>query len=77
MRNPGGGAVAEGLVEQGEGWVCLLSPPSSARLEVSVETAAEKGRVKVKQGEPKRGRAERGELKGRGKKDGAGVEERP
>lgn len=30
MRNPSRVGVAEGLVEQGEGWVCFLSPPSPA-----------------------------------------------
>lgn len=47
-------------MEQGKGWICFLSPPSPAPLEVSVETAAEKGRVKVTQPEPKRGRVGRG-----------------
>lgn len=57
------GREAEGPVEQGKGWVCFLSPPSPAPLEVSVETAAEKGRVKVTQPEPKRGRVEGGDMR--------------
>lgn len=68
-----GADEAEGLLKQRKGWVCLLSPPSCAPLEVSVETAAEKGRVKVKRREPKRGRAERGEMELMGKEeDGVG-----
>ena len=67
------GREAEGPVEQGKGWVCFLSPPSPAPLEVSVETAAEKGRVKVTQPEPKRGRVEGGDMERWRERDGTGM----
>lgn len=60
----------------GKGWVCFLSPPSPAPLEVSVETAAEKGRVKVTQPEPKRGRVEEGEMERWRERGGTGMGKR-